>query len=321
MCKLIVRLAALCVTMGISASAFAQTKPVVTFAFTNEITYEPYIYAIKAGKVTSNAVEVRLLPTAIPALLQATGTKQFDLLETSPLLLANALSRGLDARIAGTAGIVRGGRYVIVKKDSPIKSAADLKGKSLGATALASTLVAHLRAVFRRQNGFDVGLENGDIKWVELPLATLPGAVLRNQIDSAFVIHIPSLKAINSGEFRVIVDVTKSYHQLFGVDPLTSVLATYDSKIKEKGDALRAAVELLRSSAAYFASHADEVLTAVAKEHGMDEKELRTVSRDWYDVRFTLNADDKKMIESIWQVGTDIGSIKAAPKVDSVLWQ
>src|SRR5271166_4106018 len=94
--------------MLVSSKSFAQTKQVVSFAFTNEITYEPYVYAIRKGIVSSNSVEMKLLPTAIPALLQATGTKQFDLIETSPLGLATGISRGLDARIAGTAGIVRG---------------------------------------------------------------------------------------------------------------------------------------------------------------------------------------------------------------------
>ena len=102
--------------MVLSSEGLAQSKRVVSFAFTNEITYEPYVYAIRKGIVNSTSVEMKLLPTAIPALLQATGTKQFDLIETSPLGLAQGISRGLDARIAGTAGIVRGGRFVFVKE-------------------------------------------------------------------------------------------------------------------------------------------------------------------------------------------------------------
>jgi hypothetical protein len=82
-----------------------------SFAFTNEITYEPYVYAIRKGIVTSSTVEMKLLPTAIPALLQATGTKQFDLIETSPLGLAQGISRGLDARVAGTVSGREGRKY------------------------------------------------------------------------------------------------------------------------------------------------------------------------------------------------------------------
>jgi NitT/TauT family transport system substrate-binding protein len=300
---------------------FAQDKQVITFAYTDDVTYEPYVYAIRQGIVSSKTVEVKLLPTAIPALLQSTGTKQFDLVETSPLLLANAVSRGLDARIVGTAGIVRDGRYVLVQKDSPIKTPADLKGKTMGATAIGSTLVAHIRAVLTKQYGLNSSLENGDIRWVELPLPTLASALDRGQVDSVYIIHIPSLRAIQSGKFRILIDMVKDFHRDFGVDPLTSVVATYDSKIAEKGAALREAVSMLRASAAYAKSHQAEVLAAVAKEKDIDAKDLNTVSYKWYECRFTLTDDDQKMITTIFDIGKEQGLIPAYPPLDKFMWQ
>ncbi len=305
----------------IASESAAQSKRQVSFAFTNEITYEPYVYAIRKGIVTSNSVEVKLLPTAIPALLQATGTKQFDLIETSPLGLAQGISRGLDARVAGTAGIVRGGRFVFVKKDSPIKDPGELKGKSMGVTAIASTLVAHIRAVLAKQQHFNVSLENGDIRWVDLPMPTLPSALERGQVDSAYLIHIPSLKSLNSPEFRVLIDMTKNFHSEFGVDPITSVVGTYDSKIAEMGPALREAVSMLRASAAYAKSHTAEVLEAVAKEGNISPNDLKIVSREWYDVQFTLTPDDQKMVQTILDIGKEVGLIPSYPPVEKLIWQ
>jgi NitT/TauT family transport system substrate-binding protein len=305
----------------LGSEGVAQSKRVVSFGYTNEITYEPYVYAIRKGIVSSNAVELKLQPTAIPALLQATGTKQFDLIETSPLLLAGAISRGLDARIAGTAGIVRGGRFVFVKKESPIRAPADLKGKSMGVTAAASTLVAHIRAVLAKEYHLNVSLENGDIRWVDLPMATLPAALERAQVDSAYLIHIPSLKALSSPEFRVLIDMTKQFHAEFGVDPLTSVIATYDSKIAEMGGPLQEAVSMLRASASYAKSHSSEVLEAVSKEGNISSNDLKTVSRDWYDVRFTLAPDDQKMIQTIFEIGKEEGIIQSYPSLAKVIWQ
>jgi NitT/TauT family transport system substrate-binding protein len=307
--------------MVLSSEGLAQSKRVVSFAFTNEITYEPYVYAIRKGIVNSTAVEMKLLPTAIPALLQATGTKQFDLIETSPLGLAQGISRGLDARVAGSAGIVRGGRFVFVKKDSPIKEPAELKGKSMGVTAIASTLVAHIRAVLAKKHHFNVSLENGDIRWVDLPMPTLPSALERGQVDSAYLIHIPSLKTLNSPEFRVLIDMTKNFNAEFGVDPLTSVVGTYDSKIAEMGPALREALSMLRASAAYAKSHSGEVLDAVAKEGNISPNDLKTVSQDWYDARFTLAPDDAKMIQTILDVGKEEGLIQSYPLLEKLLWQ
>jgi NitT/TauT family transport system substrate-binding protein len=305
----------------IASQSMAQSKQQVSFAFTNEITYEPYVYAIRKGIVSSSTVELKLLPTAIPALLQATGTKQFDLIETSPLGLAQGISRGLDARVAGTAGIVRGGRFVFVKKDSAIKDPAELKGKSMGVTAIASTLVAHIRAVLAKKQRFNVSLENGDIRWVDLPMPTLPPALDRGQVDSAYLIHIPSLKTLNSPEVRVLIDMTKEFHSEFGVDPLTSVVGTYDSKIAEMGPALREALAMLRASAAYTNSHAAEVLEAVAKEGNMSPNDLKTVSQDWYDVRFTLTPDDQKMVQTILDIGKEVGLIQSYPPLEKLVWQ
>jgi NitT/TauT family transport system substrate-binding protein len=305
----------------VSSESFAQNKRVVTFAFTNEITYEPYVYAIRKGIVSSNTVEMKLLPTAIPALLQATGTKQFDLIETSPLGLATGISRGLDARIASTAGIVRGGRFVFVKKDSPIREPADLKGKSMGVTAIASTLVAHIRAVLAKKHHLNVSLENGDIRWVDLPIPTLPSALERAQVDSAYLIHIPSLRTLNSPEFRVLIEMTKNFNSEFGVDPLTSVVGTYDSKIAEMQPALREALSMLRASAAYAKSHSAEVLDAVAKEGNINANDLKTVSQDWYEVRFTLTPDDRKMIQTILDVGKLEGLIQSYPPLEKFLWE
>jgi NitT/TauT family transport system substrate-binding protein len=303
-----------------SSDAYAQ-KRVVSFAFTSEITYEPYIYAIRKGIVTSNNVELKLAPTAIPALLQATATKQFDLIETSPLGLAIGISRGLDARVAGSAGIVRGGRYVFVKKDSPIKDPAELKGKSMGVTAIASTLVAHIRAVLAKKHQLNVSLEGGDIRWVDLPIPTLPSALERGQVESAYLIHMSSLKSLHSPEFRTIVDMTKNFRSEFGVDPLTSVVATYDTKVAEMGPALREAISMLRASAAYAKSNSAEVLEAVAKDGNIGVNDLKTVSQDWYEARFTLGPEDRQMIQTILDVGKEQGLIQSYPPLEKVFWE
>lgn len=304
-----------------SNAAFAQNKKVVTFAYTNDVVYEPYVYAIRKGIVSSPTVDLKLEPTAIPALLQATGTKQFDLIETSPLGLAVGNSRGLDARIVGTGGIVRGGRFLFVTKVSPIKNVSELKGKSVGATALASTLVAQIRAVLEKKYHLNVSLENGDIRWVELPLPALPSALERRQIDSAYLIHIPSLRALQSPDFRVLVDMTKDFNSEFGVNPLTSVVATYDFKIAEMGPSLHEAISMLRASSAYEKSHSAEVLSAVAKQGNISVADLKTVSQDWYDLRFTLTADDQKMIQTILDIGKDEKLIPGYPPVDKFIWQ
>jgi ABC-type nitrate/sulfonate/bicarbonate transport system substrate-binding protein len=312
---------AVAIMLCCAVAASAQDKPVVTFAYTDDITYEPFVYAIKKGIVKSDKAELKLVPVSIPTALQALGTKQFDLIESSVLGVANAAGRGLDARIVGTGGIVRGGRFVMVNKDSSINAPPDLKGKSMGVPGIATTLVAHLRAIMSKTYGFNVGLENGDLKWVDLPLPTLPIALSRGQVDSAYLIHSPSLMALKSGNFRIVVDIEKSFRQQFGSDPLVSVVVTYDDRIAQKGAALRDAVAQIRESAAYAHSHSDEVDDAVASGTKFSAKDLKTLSIDWYDIRFTLTPDDKKMIETMFDLGAQLGAYQGHVAVDKLLWQ
>jgi NitT/TauT family transport system substrate-binding protein len=304
------------------AGAQAEQKQVVTLACcSGEAAYEPFVYALKTGKVSSPAVEVKVVDLPIPALLQATGTKQYDLIETTVLGVPTALERGLDGQIVATAGIVRGGRYLMVKKTSQYNSVEDLKGKIVGMTALASTASAHLRLVLAKKYKLNVALENGSFQWVDLPMGTLPTALLRDQVASAFLFHTPALKSLQSGDFRVLMDMPKEYRELFGVDPLTSVILSYKSTTAERGAAIREAIGLMRASAQWAESHRDEVYAAIARERNMSPRDLTTLAHDWYEVNFKLGPEETKMIQNIWTVGQDLGLLKSSPTLDAIVWR
>ena len=154
-------------------------KQIVTYAYTGDASYAPFLHALRSGKVSSPMVEVRVMEAPIPALIQAMGTKQYDLIENTVLGVPVALSRGVDGIIVGSGGIVRGGRYLMVRKDASFKSPIDLKDKVVGTNGLASTAAAHLRFVLAKKYGLNVALQNGSYQWVDLPLASLPVALSR----------------------------------------------------------------------------------------------------------------------------------------------
>jgi NitT/TauT family transport system substrate-binding protein len=302
--------------------ADAQTKQIVTYAYTGDASYAPFLYALKSGKVSSPTVEVRIVEAAIPALIQAMGTKQYDLIENTVLGVPVALSRGLDGIIVGSGGIVRGGRYLMIKKDSPFQSALDLRGKVVGTNGLASTAVAHLRFVLAKKYGLNVALQNGSYQWVDLPLATLPAALSRDQVSAIFVYLAVSLKAVQSGEFRTIIDVPREYRELFDVAPLTSVIFSYRSVVAEKGPAIRETMALLKSSAEWAKSHPDQAYSvAVSKPHNLDPDDLKILARAWYEVNFALGPDERKMIETVWINGKELGLIENYPKLTDVIWE
>jgi NitT/TauT family transport system substrate-binding protein len=308
-------------TILASGAVQAQQKQVVTFGHTGEVTYEPFLYALKTGKVSSPAVEVKPLGASIPALLQAMGTKQYDLVENTVLGVPTALERGLDIVVVTSGGIIRNGRYLMVKKDAAFKSPEELKGKVVGMTALASTAAAHLRFVLAKKYHLNVALENGSYQWVDLPLMTLPTALLRDQISGAFMFHTAALKSVQSGDFRTILDMPKEYRELFGADPITSVVLSYKSVVAERAEAIREAVRLLQASAQYTRAHSDEVYAAVGKDNNVDPKDLKVLAQDWYEVNFNFGPAEKKMVQTVWTVGQELGLLKSSPKLDDIVWK
>ena len=113
----------------------AYTKEKITYAHLIDPSLEGLLYAIKNNIVKSKTVEVDAKALAIPALIQSTPTKRFDVIMNAVMAIPLAKKRGLDLVVLSTAlraGAAREGGSVWVKADSPYKTAKDLKGKTIG---------------------------------------------------------------------------------------------------------------------------------------------------------------------------------------------
>jgi NitT/TauT family transport system substrate-binding protein len=106
--------------------------------------------------------------------------------------LAAAYKRGLPVVIIGAGGIHTPGSLatqLMVRKDSPLRTAADLNGKTIGCTGLAN--VGQLAPdLWIDQNGG----ASSTVKFIEVPLPALPAALQQGRVDAAWLaepfIHI-----------------------------------------------------------------------------------------------------------------------------------
>lgn len=299
----------------------AGAKETMKMAWFLDPTYEVLVYGIRKGKVTSESIDIKLFPLDISALMQATGTKEFDLVETSVVGVPQARDRGLHLLMVGAGIKPKGGRFIFAKSDSALRSLADLKERTFGISSLASTAVVQVRMVLKKVYGFNVALEKGDIKWVEAPLPTLPVLIQRGSLDAAYIIHTPAFKALESKEFKVIGDIVKDYLAAFGTYPIASVLVTYPEKVREKPAAIRELIRVLRASLKYARDNAKEVYEAVAKEHRLDAKNLATQWESWYDFTGTLEEDDQKSLTQQWEGAKEMGMLKAVPDIKEMVWR
>src|SRR5687767_2653930 len=115
------------------------------------------------------------------------GQYQFGFSNVVSLLLAQ--SRGLPLKVVSNGNNSTGvdGQdfgSVLVKGDSPIKSAADLAGKSVAVNTLQNIVDTTVRASIRKGGG-----NPGTVKFVELAFPDMPAALQSGRVDAAFMVE------------------------------------------------------------------------------------------------------------------------------------
>ena len=141
-----------------------------------------FTWAMRNGKIPSDRITVEATPLAIPQLIQATGARQYDVIQTAVIAIPPAHARGLQTRIMAAAlqASPRGeGAGIWVKADSPIRTVADLRGKTVGSYGLRSTGYTIVRFALKYAHGLNVALEGGDFRQVEIQAPNLPAALAK----------------------------------------------------------------------------------------------------------------------------------------------
>lgn len=303
--------------------ARAQAKQKVTYAYLLDPVYDAVVWAIRKGKVKSDLIDVEATGANIPTLLQATATKQFDIVMTAVIGVPAAAARGLDLRILSAAlyqSSVGEGGGVWVKKDSPLKSPTDLKGKTLASYGLRSTGYMYVREAMRKEFGLNMALEGGDIKQVEVVAPNLPAALATGQADAAALIHSQAFRGKASGEFVNICETGVIMNKHYG-RTVSAVNVGYPERLSARTDQFREFNRMMKESVEYALRNRDEVFGDVAKSANID----RAFFDWWFDktteVPGTFTADHAKAVTTGWEIGRNFGMIKDVPDVGKLTWE
>lgn len=300
----------------------AQTKPKVSYAYLLDPAYEAVVWAIKNGKVRSNMIEVEALGMLIPQLLQATSTKQYDVVMTAVIGVPAAIARGLELRILSAAlhaSPVGEGGGVWVKKGSSITAASAIKGRTLASYGLRSTGYMYVREALRMKFGLNMALEGGDVRQVEVQAPNLPAALATGQVDAATLIHSQAWRAMQSGDFVNICETNVILNERYG--PLVSAVnVSYPDRLAQRAEHISEFNRMLKASVSYALANRDEVFGAVAKQANIDRAFL-----DWWFDKTTrvpaiFGEEHAKSVQSGWSIGRDMGMINSVPDVRAYIW-
>lgn len=317
--------------ISVIASAIALCLPVsanakekVTYSYLIDPVMEAFLWPIKSGKIKSDLIEVDATAQSIPAAIQATATKQYDVIMTAGISIPRAIEKGLDLRImsVGTSypNGSRGGD-VWVRTDSPYKTIADLKGKTIAVSSFDSTGTTWIRLGLWKKYNVDVRYETGDFQWVEIPAGGQPGALASGKVEASTLIHSQALQALNSTTFRSIASTASANFELYGVPSVAAVNVSYPEKLAARPAAFREFNRMLKASRDYTIANIDEVSKAIAEQSKVPPNFIKEWTQKIGDSSATFTATDRKSLEVLWKTAKELGILKDYPDVNKLVWE
>ena len=298
-------------------------KEKLTYAYQIDPMFEAVLWAIKNGKVTSDLIEIDASPLAIPALIQATPTKRYDVIQSDVISVPRSAERGLELRILSTAIRYRpegDAHIVFTPKDSPIKSALDLKGKKIAVTSLGSTGFHNLRFALGEGWGLNVDITGGDITWVELPPAAMFGALHQNRVDAASLSLTYTYRAKVGGEFNQAIQAGKKMYELYHLQMISSVNMGYPEKLDSRPELYREFNRMMKESAEYMHAHPDEVYGTVAKTFNIEPDIFRGLQATLAEFPSVLEEKDIPALAKEWELAHKYKLLTSVPKVEPFIW-
>jgi NitT/TauT family transport system substrate-binding protein len=183
----------------------AQSAPLVRIGISPAETYAQPLYGREAGIFTKDGlnVEVVVLSTGA-AVSSALAGGSVDIGVSTVVNIANAITRGIPFVMIAPAGLttpkVPSG-LLVVPKNSPIRSAVDLEGKSVAIPALRQVVDLALRVWLTKG-----GADPAKVQIVEAPFPDMGPGVERG-IYGAAIISEPSLSgALKNNNVRSLGD-------------------------------------------------------------------------------------------------------------------
>ena len=305
-------------------SGHAHAEETITVAHLLDPSHDAAFWAINNGKVSEPGIRIEAKGLAIPALIQSTVTKKYDVVQTAVMAIPRAKSKGLDLEVIATglrSHNKEHGGDIWVKKDSPIRTADDLKGKKIGVYSLNSTGITLVRIALWKKHGHNVSFQGGDSEWVQVPAPTIPAALASDQIDAGTLIHAQAYKAMKSGEFRSVVPAAKVNVEIFGMPTVAAVYVGYPEKLEARPEAFKAFTRLFKASVQYALDNPDEVFTAVGKDKDIDPDFFREWFATFSQIPAAVSEGDVLAMQKVWEFSREMGILGDYPNAADVIWE
>jgi NitT/TauT family transport system substrate-binding protein len=254
--------------------ASAQAASTLLLAGVPEDSITPVLYGVQSGLFKKNGIDVQVSPERSgPAIVAgvAGGAYQIGKSSITPLILAHV--KGLPFVIVAPAGVYSATAQIdgmFVKTDSPIKTGADLNGKTFGVYGIGDIYTISARAWVEKAGG-----DPSTIKFVELPISAMVEAIASGRVDAG-AMNEPAVEvALTNPKLKLIS------HPFTSVAPRFLYTAWFASTpwAAAHRKELDAFGRSMREAATYANAHHAETVDMISKFTSVDADTIRKMTR------------------------------------------
>ena len=302
------------------SAATEGDRVTISLAVLDDVGRRASLYAIEQRIVTSASVDVVITYLPPSAIDESARSKEFDVIETAPLAIPQAIVEDFDFVVLSAGLQVLDGTHLVVSSDADLTTPEDLAGKTFGVVSREATSTLEARYLLQQSYGLDIGVEGDDVAIEEAPAQSLPTLLESGELDAALVTELSAFRLLDDADFRVLSRVTDEVRELTGAPVMSSLLVTYPDVAGRKADALRELNLLLAESVTYLKANQDAVIEAVAAEQRADPEFLRWWW-DHYDLLLgDLSKDTQERLLHVWDAARALGDIESYPDLADVLF-
>ncbi len=188
----------------------------------------------------------------------------YNLGNTTPLSATLAHVKGVAIAFTSFSGMFVGGTdYIttIVKKDSPLQTAADLKGRLSGTTGVKDMNSLAVSAWVDSHGG-----DSKTLRVVEMPYPAIAPAVEDGRVDIGTLLQPFLGAAIGSGKFRVFANTYAAIASRFAISGWAGMTPWLDAN----ADAVRRFARVVREANVYVNAHRTETAPLMSQYTGVE---------------------------------------------------
>jgi NitT/TauT family transport system substrate-binding protein len=245
---------------ALPALASAQSLTALAIGGVPEESATPALWAAASGIFKKNGLDVTVdAQSSGSAIAAAVVGGSFGIGKSSLVSLIIAHAKGIKFQLVAGGGLYDTNKPnfgLVVKPDSPIKTAADLNGKTCAVSALNDLYTIGVKAWMDKNGG-----DSSTLKLLEFPISAVADAIAAGRVDSGGLIDPELQGGIDAGKIRWLA---KDFDAIAPRFMYSGWFTTADYIAKNKST-VTAFAKAMRESSAFVNEHPGETVDVMAK--------------------------------------------------------